>query len=682
MLPRDCAAPTSAPTDHPVIDVAGTIRSVPELATWRARAADSDSAAAAEVWTDPSAPAEVLRRPPAAVLDYLLGDGCRHGVLPAVLRNPALPNTVVAALATRAKGEARATIARHALRDRENLPRLIASAAAITPAELAKAIDGLRYGWEHHHNPDAAHATLAKILRAFTTSPQTRCRALAAQAFPLTLGPRHRYADGEVSASRLVADSEVAVLVALARNYHMRNLPETGEGLAVRRALLSSDQPRVRAAARRAGVHVLDSHVSAALSAAHGHPITPDPETTTGAEQTDPLDDPAPAVRVTAVVNGINRQDGTRWARVLADPSTQVRKAAATHGYCTPQFVWTALATDPDPAVRKAVAASRWTPAELQRRLLSDTDPQVSTAANTRDPLSRAIRVRPSLPADGSLMLPVSYSHDPRIRLLDITAATLTLDQQQRLAETARLSRPERAEARDRVIHRLGASKAARWVVDRWERWCQVFAVPAPVHALSWVDNQLAAPFRDLDGADDRAMGALALFDAVLGLAAAPERNGVNTDQDSVDQDAEAVLLTGPWEHVCLPTPVTEDTVYGPRTPAAREFLTTAARLPRARMDALLTTRIDIDDQQWKTARNEAKEAVTGPAGHLYAAHFLFWDTVAVAELATWERPTDPLLADALWGATTVALHAEELSAATIATLIQPCTTAGLTLPS
>jgi hypothetical protein len=278
-------------------------------------------------------------------------------------------------------------------------------------------------------------------------------------------------------------------------------------------------------------------------------------------------------------------------------------------------------------------------------------------------------------------------SHDPRIRLLDITAATLTLDQQQRLADAARHDQPARTEARDRVIRRLGATTAARWVADRWERWCQVFAVPAPAHALSWVDNQLAAPFRDLDSADDRVVGALALFDAVLGLAVAPERNGVNTDRDATDhdatdQDAEVALLTGPWEHVCLPTLVTEDTVYGPRTPAARQFLTTAARLPRTRIDTLLTARIDIGDQQWKTARNEAKEAITGRAGHLYAAHFLFWDTVAVAELATWERPTDPLLADALWGATTVALRAEELSAATTATLIQPCTTAGLTLPT
>jgi hypothetical protein len=98
-----------------------------------------------------------------------------QGTLSAVLRNPALADPVVAILAARAKGPARATIARHALRNLENVPRLIASAAAITPAELAKAIDGLRYGWEHLQDPDAARETLAKILRTFTTSTQTRC---------------------------------------------------------------------------------------------------------------------------------------------------------------------------------------------------------------------------------------------------------------------------------------------------------------------------------------------------------------------------------------------------------------------------------------------------------------------------------------------------------------------------
>jgi hypothetical protein len=421
-----------------------------DLATWRARAADPDVVAAAEVWTDQAAPTVVLRSPPADVLDYLIDQGYWRETLRAVLANSAVPNTVRTDLATRAKGKARATISQYALRNLDDLSGMAAVAAAITPAELEKAVNSLRFGWDRDRDPDVVQARLAKILRGFTTSSQTRCRALAAQAFPLALGPRHRYADGEVSASRLVTDPDVAVLVARARNPHLRQLPETPEGLEVRRALLSSDEPRVRTAARRAGVHVTDSHIEAAFAAAHGHPVTVDPDTMLA--PADPLDDDAPAVRATAVANGIHRHDGTRWARVLADPSTQVRKAAATHGWGTPRFVWTALASDPDPGVRKAVAASRWAPAELQRLLLSDADPSVAASAEARDPLSRQVRVHPSLPADGGIMLPVSYTHDPRIRLLDITAATLTLGQQHQLAEAARADRTLRAEARDRVI--------------------------------------------------------------------------------------------------------------------------------------------------------------------------------------------------------------------------------------
>ncbi|MEU7837682.1 hypothetical protein [Nonomuraea sp. NPDC049129] len=199
---------------------------------------------------------------------------------------------------------------------------------------------------------------------------------------------------------RRIADPEVAVLVALARNHHVRVLPESQDGLAVRRALLGHSAPRVRATARRAGIHVLDSHIFAALSAADGRPVPADPAAS-GVELADPLDDPVPSVRVTAITGGIPEQDGARWARVLADPSPQVRKAAATRGYFTPSFVWAGLAEDPDPAVRAAVAHSRWAPAELQRRLLSDADPKVATAAEARDPLSLPVRVRPCLPAEG-----------------------------------------------------------------------------------------------------------------------------------------------------------------------------------------------------------------------------------------------------------------------------------------
>jgi hypothetical protein len=642
-----------------------------DLATWRARAADPDVVAAAEVWTDQAAPIVVLRSPPAEVLDYLVNEGCWRGTLRAVLANPVVPNTVWAALAARAKGKARATISQYAMRDLDDLSGMVAVAAAITPAELEKTVNSLRFGWDRDRDPDAMQARLAKILRGFTTSSQTRCRALAAQAFPLALGPRHRYADGEVSASRLVTDPDVAVLVALARNPHLRHLPETPEGLEVRRALLSSDEPRVRTAARRAGVHVTDSHIEAAFAAAYGHPVTADPETMLA--PADPLDDDAPAVRATAVVNGIHRHDGARWARVLADPSAQVRKAAATHGWGTPRFVWTALASDPDPSVRKAVATSRWAPPELQRRLLSDTAPSVATAAEARDPLSRQVWVHPSLPADGEIMMPVSYTHDPRIRLLDITAATLTLSQQHQLAEAARADRTPRAEARDRVLGHLGTHLAhadVDWIADRWGRWTQVFAVPAPISTLGWAHDRAAAPFRGPDTADDRVTGALALFDAVLGLAAAPD-----TDQGNADR----ALLTQPWEWVCLPTTHTADTVYGVRTASARQCLTRAARLPRSTLDTVLTTRIGIDPQQWKAARNEAIDVAAGPDGHVYAAHFLFWDAVAVAELAACEKPTDPLLADALWGAATAAAHADTLSATTITVLTRPWTAAGLT---
>ena len=197
-----------------------------------------------------------------------------------------------------------------------------------------------------------------------------------------------------------------------------------------------------------------------------------------------------------------------------------------------------------------------------------------------------------------------------------------------------------------------------------------MFAVPAPISTLGWAHDRAAAPFRGLDAADDRIAGALALFDAVFGLAAAPD-----TDQG----DADRALLIEPWERVCLPTTHTADTVYGTRTASARQCLTSAARLPRSTLDTVLTTRIGIDHQLWRAARNEAMDVAGGPDGHVYAAHFLFWDAVAVAELAAREKPTDPLLADALWGAATVAAYGDTLAATTITVLTRPWTAAGLT---
>ncbi len=209
--------------------------------------------------------------------------------------------------------------------------------------------------------------------------------------------------------------------------------------------------------------------------------------------------------------------------------------------------------------MRKAVAASRHAPAELRRLLLSDPDPAVATAAGARDALAAPVRVRPTLPADTELALPASHSRDPDIRLLDLTVATLTVDRQRRLAEAAAGLDPDaRAAARDRALRHLGHGEHARWMAERWTRWTDLFALPAPTPGPAWIADQLAAPFTAMPGADDRVAGALALFDTVLGLAATPD-----TDQGHADR----TLLTTAWKRTCLPAEHTCDTVYGPTPP-------------------------------------------------------------------------------------------------------------------
>jgi hypothetical protein len=154
------------------------------------------------------------------------------------------------------------------------------------------------------------------------------------------------------------------------------------------------------------------------------------------------------------------------------------------------------------------------------------------------------------------------------VRLLDITVATLTLDQQRRLARAAAADHTARAEARSRAIRELGHGDHARWVVNRWIRWTDLFALPAPISGLAWVADQVAAPFAALDAADDRVAGALALFDAALGLAATP---------DTAQGHADRAMLTAVWERVCLPASRTQTDVYGPRTPEVARYLTDAS---------------------------------------------------------------------------------------------------------
>ncbi|MBM7857311.1 hypothetical protein [Lentzea nigeriaca] len=63
------------------------------------------------------------------------------------------------------------------------------------------------------------------------------------------------------------------------------------------------------------------------------------------------------------------------------------------------------------------------------------------------------------------------------------------------------------------------------------------------------------------------------------------------------------------------------------------------------------------------------------PAKRSRDTHHLFWDCVLVAELTTGERPTDPLLADAIGGTAAAVLWREHLTADV---LLRPSTTAGV----
>jgi hypothetical protein len=115
-----------------------------------------------------------------------------------------------------------------------------------------------------------------------------------------------------------------------------------------------------------------------------------------------------------------------------------------------------------------------------------------------------------------------------------------------------------------------------------------------------------------------------------------------------------------------------------PHTPELRRRLTDLARRPRTVADALLTARLDVDPGQWAHAKAEAVDLAPGPHQHVYAGHHLFWDCVIVAELATGEHPTDPLLADAIWGAAATIAWADRMPPGVVDVLTRPWTTAGL----
>lgn len=163
------------------------------------------------------------------------------------------------------------------------------------------------------------------------------------------------------------------------------------------------------------------------------------------------------------------------------------------------------------------------------------------------------------------------------------------------------------------------------------------------------------------------------MYDAGLAIAAAPS--------DPTGQAAYP-LLSRPWRRACLPSRFTSATAYGvTHTQPALAVLRRARSLWPEPVDAIRRARASIDAVEWTAARHEVVDAAVA-WGHPFRPQCLFWEAVPAAEDAANESPTDPLLADALWGAAATAAFAGHLTDATSRLLASPWRAAGLTLPT
>jgi hypothetical protein len=170
----------------------------------------------------------------------------------------------------------------------------------------------------------------------------------------------------------------------------------------------------------------------------------------------------------------------------------------------------------------------------------------------------------------------------------------------------------------------------------------------------------------------DYLSGVLAVFDAGLAIAAAPI--------DPADT-ADYELLTAPWRRACLPSRFTPGSAYGPHTQPTLVLLRRARSLPSARVWAIRRGRATTDHDHWALARDKVNDAALA-WGYPLRPRCLFWEAVPAAEDAAGQSPTDPYLADALWGAAAAQAFAGRLSLETITTLAAPWHAAGLSLPT
>lgn len=354
------------------------------VAQWASVARDPDPAVAVTAWVDPAAPSKVLSRCPAGLLAYLTDEdspGVRH--LRTVLHNPAVPSQAKLSIAARLRGSRRRWLIQDLLEE-ARVHELLDYAPLLTAAHLERTVRNLSNGRAIHHADGRAEPPrerLMALLRGFTLSRDPKHRALAAQAFPLNDRGRHAWAEGTVSAFKLATDPRPQVRTGLARNPYLRWMSDTTTTRRIRRALLDDPEDRVRAAARRSGLHTTETNVRAALDLTYG--ATPEQAEATADTlfvTADPIDDPSPHVRATAVLT-TTRADIDRWTRLTEDPSVLVRTAVIRNGYLAPMQIWQRLASDPDPRVRRGVASSRWAPSRVRAGLENDDDPAVARAA-------------------------------------------------------------------------------------------------------------------------------------------------------------------------------------------------------------------------------------------------------------------------------------------------------------
>ncbi|HEX5346539.1 MAG TPA: hypothetical protein VFW64_05475 [Pseudonocardiaceae bacterium] len=187
-------------------------------------------------------------------------------------------------------------------------------------------------------------------------------------------------------------------------------------------------------------------------------------------------------------------------------------------------------------------------------------------------------------------------------RQLDVTVANPTLDQ---LIRMGGLVEPgdQRAAARAQLIEGIGEGELANRLGSRWVRWADTFGLPQPANVRRRIVEVLGHPYMLTDTDELPAAylaGILAVFDAGLGIAAAPAGDpGTSANQ----------LLTCPWRRTCLPSRFTPSTAYGPHTQSALALLREARTLAPAVVTRIRRRRAALESVEWATARRDVEDS-------------------------------------------------------------------------